>query len=222
MNCHGKSDFPERRFFWASSNSLKFGELAAPKNNLCAIFNQLQVYFTGEHQRVLVDCKGFSSAGPLRVGSFQAGDIPECGLTELDRLAFTVHCIDCECQIVPVGSYKRTPVGDIQKNEAFRGLKADCATELSSYMHFRKMQQKKKVEQTSRQDDVYVADFLDNAADVESKELWTIGRDVTQSTAVMRSRRWPGYYAFHRCNTPVFGGFYLGNGIKNCDLEFMV
>jgi len=49
MNCHGKADFPERRFFWASSVSLKFGELTAPKSSLAAIFNQLQVYFTGEH-----------------------------------------------------------------------------------------------------------------------------------------------------------------------------
>lgn len=165
---------------------------------------------------------GFSSVGPLRAGSFQPGDIPQCGVTELDRLAFVVHSIEYECQIVPVGSYKRTPVSDIHKNEAFRGLKADEAVKLSSYMHFRKCEQKAKVDQTNRQDDIYVADFLDNANEVEGKELWTVGRDVTQTTACLRSRRWPGYYAFHRCNTPVFGGFYLGNGMKNCDLEFMV
>lgn len=89
---------------------------------------------------------GFSSSGPLRSGSFQAGEIPKCGITELDRLSFVVHSIEYECQIVPVGSYKRTPVGDIHKNEAFRGLKADAAVQLCSYMHFRKAEQAKKVD----------------------------------------------------------------------------
>jgi radial spoke head protein 9 len=67
-----------------------------------------------------------------------------------------------------------------------------------------------------------VNDFLDNAADCECKEEWTVGRDITQSTAILRNRHWPGFFAFHRNNTPVFGAFYLGNGIKNVDLEFML
>jgi hypothetical protein len=83
---------------------------------------------------------GFSSVCHLRAGSFNAKDIPSCGLTELDRLSYVVHTIDCHCSIVPVGSYKRTPLGEIQKNEAFRGLKADVSACLESYMHLRKCQ----------------------------------------------------------------------------------
>jgi hypothetical protein len=28
--------------------------------------------------------------------------------------------------------------------------------------------------------------------------------------------------AFHRANTHVYGSFYMGNGIKNVDLAFMI
>ena len=140
MNCFGHTDFPERRFFWCSSQTLKFSELAPPNTHCKSIFDQIQCYFSGEHQKVLVDSMGFSSVGILRSGSFNVKDIPACGLTELDRLSFVVHAIDHHCSIVPIGSFKRTPIGEIQKNEAFRGLKADASANLQSYMHLRKCQ----------------------------------------------------------------------------------
>ncbi len=196
--------------------------MAAPKTACKAIFEQLQTYFSGEHQKVLVDAMGFSSVVHLRVGSFSAKDIPAGGLTELDRLSYVVHAIDSQCSIVPVGSYKKTPIGEIQRNEAFRGLRADAASQLSSYMHLRPCQHSLKQRQCARKDDVFVGDFLDNATENECKNEWTLGRDITQSTCTLRNRHWPGFLAFHRSNTPVFGSFYLGSGIKNVDLAFMI
>lgn len=155
-------------------------------------------------------------------GSFSAKDIPAKGLTELDRLAFTVRKVDSQCTIVPVGSFKRTPLGEVQKNEAFRGLKHGDAGKLESYMHFRVPHQADKKAQSARKDDVFVADFLDNAACVKNKGGWTVGRDVSQNVAIMRSRLWPGFVSYHRANSGVHGCFYLGNGIKNADLAFML
>ncbi len=31
---------------------------------------------------------------------------------------------------------------------------------------------------------------------------------------------WPGYVSYHRANSKIFGGLYIGNGIKNVDLPF--
>lgn len=179
MNCNGHAGFPLRRFFWSNGTSFQFSELAGPKDSLRSVFDQLQGYFSGEHQRVLVDKMGFCSVTHLAAGSFDPKDLPAGGLTELDRLSYTVHQIDQQCSIVPVGSYKRTPLGEIQRNEAFRGLKHDASNELKNYMIFRPAHQRAKKEASDRKDDVFVADFLDNAAEVANKGGWTIVRDTT-------------------------------------------
>jgi hypothetical protein len=33
---------------------------------------------------------------------------------------------------------------------------------------------------------------------------------------------WPGSYAFHKANSKVFGSVYIGDGIKNTDVAFML
>jgi radial spoke head protein 9 len=47
-------------------------------------------------------------------------------------------------------------------------------------------------------------------------------RDVTKSVIILRNQYWPGYYAYHRTNTPIFGGLYIGDGLQNVDLPFML
>jgi len=38
----------------------------------------------------------------------------------------------------------------------------------------------------------------------------------------VRNLFWPGYYAFHRLSSDRFGSVYIGDGIKNADLPFMI
>jgi radial spoke head protein 9 len=33
---------------------------------------------------------------------------------------------------------------------------------------------------------------------------------------------WIGYVGYHRLNTQIYGGLYIGNGIKNYDLPFQL
>jgi len=33
---------------------------------------------------------------------------------------------------------------------------------------------------------------------------------------------WPGYFAIHKANTSIFCGVYIGNGMKNAELPFMI
>ena len=64
--------------------------------------------------------------------------------------------------------------------------------------------------------------FLDDIQSDHPKGSWNIVEDTTREVALIRNRLWPGYFAYHRARTHVFGGVYVGSGIKNLDLPFMV
>lgn len=100
----------------------------------------------------------------LREGSFDVASLPAIGITEQERLSYVVCCIERQCQIVPVGSFKKNTLGYVQKNEAFRGLKKNDLTSLDSYMHLRKCEQRDKIDLCAREEDTFCHDFLDNAA----------------------------------------------------------
>ena len=58
-------------------------------------------------------------------------------LTELDRLHYHILSIENECHICPQGAFKLNHYHEVQRNEAFNGLKADEIDKLTSYSHFR-------------------------------------------------------------------------------------
>ena len=89
-------------------------------------------------------------------------------------------------------------------------------------MHLRPVSQKEKKSLHDRKQDIYVRDFLDNAAHGAVAHGWTVMKDATHTCGILRSRVWPGFVAFHRANSQIFGNFYFGNGVKNTDLPFMI
>ena len=110
---------------------------------------------------------------------------------------------------------------EIRRNEAFRGLKANEAFNSGNYSHFREPMHKKKVELNNRNEGVYNNDFMDNVADDTPIGSWSMLKDISGSVNVMRSKLWPGYYFFHKVNTNIYGGLYIGNGCKALDMPFM-
>ncbi len=38
----------------------------------------------------------------------------------------------------------------------------------------------------------------------------------------MRSLLWQGYVGYHRTNSSIFGGIYIGQGIRSQDLQFTI
>ena len=46
--------------------------------------------------------------------------------------------------------------------------------------------------------------------------------EVNLATVVLRNRVWPGFTAFTRANAGIYGSLYIGNGIKQVDLAFMI
>ena len=74
----------------------------------------------------------------------------------------------------------------------------------------------------AREDDIFNHNFLD-CVQAESNGYWTVQKDeVNQSIVVLRNRLWPGYASYARANTNIYGGIYIGDGVCNCDLPFMI
>ena len=99
--------------------------------------------------------------------------------------------------------------------------KKDAFT-LDGWQHIRPAECKEQRELVERLEAVYSDNFLDPVSGDKPNQSWSIISDVTSSVAVLRSQLWPGYYGYHRCNTQVYGAVYIGDGIKNVDLPFML
>lgn len=103
----------------------------------------------GEAEHIICD-KNFHSEyahiDPNTNIDIWGGKIPARGLTELDRLRYTVSSIDKGCSIVPQGSYKKNTLGEVKRNEAFNGLKLNQNFDLSNYSILQKVEDLDKID----------------------------------------------------------------------------
>ena len=123
---------------------------------------------------------------------------------------------------MPVGAYKYTPCKEVRRNESFKGLTRYQASDLTSFQHFRKVQDKKKRDMIDRDEGIYNDYFLEDISNDYPKGSWNILNDTSETVVLVRNKLWPGYLAYHKMRTPIFGAVYIGDGIKNVDLPFMV
>ena len=69
---------------------------------------------------------------------------------------------------------------------------------------------------------IFLLDFLDPLDQDAPQGSWAIHTDASKTQVNIRSLLWPGYVGFHRVGTSKFGGVYVGDGLKNADLPFML
>ena len=69
---------------------------------------------------------------------------------------------------------------------------------------------------------VFNTNFLDGISSDKPSGSWSLQLDVRFKNVTVRSLLWPGYFAFHRLGSDLFGGVYIGEGCKNVDLPFMI
>jgi radial spoke head protein 9 len=69
---------------------------------------------------------------------------------------------------------------------------------------------------------IFRGDFLDSIGSDRPKGTWSIQSDSSKTEVTLRSMLWPGFIAYHRANSGIFGYCYMGNGIKNEDLPFLL
>ncbi len=148
--------------------------------------------------------------------------MPKKNFTELARLAHVVRAVESDCQCVPRGSYRMTAEHEMRPNRNFYGLDSGTARAQSNWQHFRSpltFHARAAIE-----DDLVVfnSGFLDTIESDGPAGSWTVQMDAKQRNVSLRSLKWPGYYAFHRLGSPLFGSAYIGDGTKNVDLPFMI
>jgi len=232
LKYRGQYEFPLKRFFWCNSVTWAFSELPSVNPNDSDKADKFNSFFTGDHTKVLVEAPAEEENQPPAeeeeakdkdsLASTEEEKIPAKPFTELDRLAVVVRAIEQDCQLVPQGAFRITPAHELSRNRAFAGLSQDEVHSLGPYLHFRNVQTKDKRMQLDRDDAIFTYDFLDPAELDLPKPCWSLQIDSTKTLVNVRSLLWPGYVAYHRANTQRFGGVYIGNGIKNIDLAFML
>ena len=101
-------------------------------------------------------------------------------------------------------------------------MKKEEAFNLSNYSHFRNVLQREKKEGIEKDDAVFQRNFLDDVTADRPEGAWCIQSDSTGNVAILRNMIWPGFFAYHKAGSNTFGSVYIGDGLKNADLPFMI
>lgn len=117
---------------------------------------------------------------------------------------------------------KFVPSGKVAMNEAFSGMAKDECLKLENWQFSRSPKDPEIQGVIAREEATFSSDVFDNVASEMPKNSWSLQTDVTGTVVTLKSHLWPGFYAYHRCNTSISGFVYMGDGIRNSDLPFMV
>jgi radial spoke head protein 9 len=180
----------------------------------------MTTFFTGEYDSVLMPGMGSDKVIDKEMGIV----IKPKPVTELDRLAYVVGELASNFA-APKGSHKVVPGpngGKLERNEGFAGLSPEDANTLSNWLFTRSPRDPEVKGLYEREEALFKEECLDNVSKDYPKMAWNIQKDATGTVATLKSQLWPGLYCYHRCNTQIFGLMYIGDGIKNINLPFMV
>jgi radial spoke head protein 9 len=154
---------------------------------------------------------------------FCDGNNAKIHMKEEDRLACVVHLITEEAALVPRGAFYKRTDQEITMNPLFRGLTCTDAQSFTNYQLFRAPRNRYNYNLLKRQHYNYATDFFDTLDDVlPVNKSFAIRLDRNKEVVFLKSLHWPGMNFFHKCSTAVHGFRYMGDGIKNMDLLFMI
>ncbi|CDW83569.1 radial spoke head [Stylonychia lemnae] len=237
-------EFPTKKFFWALSKDFEFQEMPELNDQHKEAINKENSLFEGNPKKKLVSVKkeGEEEEGgapaedaPVEEGGEEAKKdnlsdiseeeeikIPPKDLTELDRLTYVVHAIENDCVISPIGAYKLTPTHQVRRNEAFKGLNEDQYLQLENYQHFRNVQGQQYKDELDKPSAPFNPRFLEPVVEDQPKGVWSIQADSCKTNAIARNLLWPGFGFYHKHGSKKFGNMYIGDGLKNDELPFMI
>ncbi|KAH8045834.1 hypothetical protein JL722_13990 [Aureococcus anophagefferens] len=108
------------------------------------------------------------------------------------------------------------------KNPAYEGLAYEAAGQLRSYFHFRAPKSERAQKALEKPGVVRSGDFLDPIADDVPAGTFSLYYDPSNTMAIIRSFYWPGAYFYHQIGTGNYGSVYMGDGLPNTDIQFML
>jgi radial spoke head protein 9 len=214
---------PSKKFYYATNKSLVLQQLPELTEAFAKVAAALPAArFLGNPAKLL---------GPDADAAEEEDQLDENGnpkpktvrFSEAHRLAYTVAQVDRETAVVPRGAFAVTPTHHVAENTLFSGLSATEATSLGAYYHFRPAEHPSRAHALHKSGVVPVTEFLDPLEeDTPAGTAWTVRVHEGKGQVEVRSLKWPGYFFFHALQTPKYGGVYVGDGVANTDLQFML
>ncbi|CDW77660.1 UNKNOWN [Stylonychia lemnae] len=232
-------EFPHKKFYYALSTNFQFKPFPALNDQHKDEYNKIKTLILGVPDKVHKIVEPVKQEGeeqqeenqqqvkevdPLASSESEdeAAKIVPVNLKEIDRVHYLVRAIENDCHIIPQGSFKLTNAHEVNRNEAFRGLNLEEAFRMNSYQHFRNVQQKDKKEGLEKDDAIFIKNFLDDITADKPTGQWSVQKDSSGRVAILRNLQWPGFFAYHKANSKIYGSVYIGEGLKNADLPFML
>ncbi|VWU52458.1 conserved protein, unknown function [Hepatocystis sp. ex Piliocolobus tephrosceles] len=141
-------------------------------------------------------------------------------ITEIERLSYVIRKIDKDAFIVPYNSIKITNNLEMQF-DIFNGLNIIEALKLTSWVHFR-YPKNLTYEKIKNYDTFFLNNFLDCIKSDIPTNIWNIKINKELTKISISNYLYPGYVFYHTLNTPFYASIYIGNGISNYDLPFLL
>merc|ERR1712188_250931 len=175
----------------------------------CAAFNDL---FTGDLGKI---------SGTAPEGG-EEGEVSPDAVTEEKRLAAFVAAVDEACAVAPKGALLLDARHRVVQSPSFRGLAPDAAMDIKSYVHWRIPKQAAKKKAFDTKGLSQTTDFLDSVDGDEPSGCWSTIFEPNACMATLRNNIYPGFVAFSSLSSPAYGYVYMGNGVRNDDIAFML
>lgn len=150
----------------------------------------------------------------------QRGNISQ-PITELDRLGFTVRKIHNDCAVCPYNAFIMTPSGEVKANGNFRGLSLIEAKEFENYRHYRLSDRSERDSIVAKNDPSHTMNYLAGLDEDIPNGVWSLTSGDGGLESYLRSAKWPGFLAYHRCNSNLYGCVYFGYGNSVTDFPFL-
>ncbi|KAI4834881.1 radial spoke head protein 9 [Plasmodium brasilianum] len=141
-------------------------------------------------------------------------------ITEVERLSYVIRKIDEDAFIVPHNSVKITNNLEM-KFSNFTGLNILDALKLTSWVHFR-YPKNLTYDKIKNYNTFFLDNFLDSINSDIPTNIWNIKINKELSKISIINCLYPGYVFYHMLNTPFYASIYIGNGISNYDLPFLL
>ncbi|KAJ4458144.1 putative radial spoke head protein 9 [Paratrimastix pyriformis] len=138
------------------------------------------------------------------------------------RLAVFVHQVDASTALVPRGYLMVNATHNVVLNRMFQGLPQSEALKASAYMHQRAPEQGDRLAVLQQEGLTETRDFLDTIEGDAPVGCWSMQYDAAVRLVLLRNLLWPGSVFFMRPETSQWGRCYVGTGVQNTDIAFML
>lgn len=115
-----------------------------------------------------------------------------------------------------------TPNHEVCRNESFVGLSKEESLKLENFQHFRNVQNEAKKQALDEPNAPFNQHFLENVTEDKPVGQWSAQEDQSGKRTVVRSLLWPGYSLVLQQSRKKFDALYMGDGLKNHELAFML